>query len=135
MDVTPTGDQSIFVRAAINGVLREAVIAACLTAAMILLFLGSWRSTLVVAVSIPDSDLTARNERLRRDHQHHDPGRPGAGRRHPRRRRHRRNRKYQSHCSPKACRARDDSDGAQQIAIPAFVATPVHLYRFVPMFF
>ena len=46
-------DQSIFVRAAINGVLREGVIAACLTALMILLFLGSWRSTLVVATSIP----------------------------------------------------------------------------------
>jgi multidrug efflux pump subunit AcrB len=59
MDITLTGDQSIFVRAAINGVLREAVIAACLTAALILLFLGSWRSTLVVAISIPLSILTS----------------------------------------------------------------------------
>jgi len=50
-------DQSVFVRAAINGVLFEAVIAACLTAAMILLFLGSWRSTLIVTVSIPLSIL------------------------------------------------------------------------------
>ena len=50
-------DQSIFVRASINGVVREALIAACLTAAMILLFLGSWRSTLIVAVSIPLSIL------------------------------------------------------------------------------
>jgi len=46
-------DQSLFVRASLNGVLREAVIAACLTALMILLFLGSWRSTLIVALSIP----------------------------------------------------------------------------------
>ncbi len=50
-------DQSVFVRAAINGVLFEAIIAACLTAAMILLFLGSWRSTVIVTVSIPLSIL------------------------------------------------------------------------------
>jgi len=52
-------DQSLFVRAAIQGVLREALIAACLTAAMILIFLGSWRSTLIIAVSIPLSILTS----------------------------------------------------------------------------
>ena len=46
-------DQSLFVKAALNGVLREALLAACLTAAMILIFLGSWRSTLIVALSIP----------------------------------------------------------------------------------
>src|SRR5262249_14663116 len=46
-------DQSIFVSASVQGVIKEAVIAACLTALMILLFLGSWRSTLVVATSIP----------------------------------------------------------------------------------
>jgi multidrug efflux pump subunit AcrB len=51
--LTPIADQSIFVRAAISGVVREAIIAACLTAAMILIFLGSWRSTLIIAVSIP----------------------------------------------------------------------------------
>jgi multidrug efflux pump subunit AcrB len=50
-------DQSIFVRGAINGVIREAMIAACLTAVMILIFLGSWRSTLIIAVSIPLSIL------------------------------------------------------------------------------
>lgn len=55
--ITPIGDQSIFVRASINGVLREALIAACLTAIMILIFLGSWRSTLIIAVSIPLSIL------------------------------------------------------------------------------
>ncbi|MGC1685663.1 MAG: efflux RND transporter permease subunit [Candidatus Acidiferrales bacterium] len=54
-----TIDQSLFVRAAVNGVVKEAIIAACLTAIMILIFLGSWRSTLVVAVSIPLSILTS----------------------------------------------------------------------------
>ena len=50
-------DQSIFVRGAIDGVVREAIIAACLTAIMILVFLGSWRSTVIIAVSIPLSIL------------------------------------------------------------------------------
>ncbi|MFZ0037784.1 MAG: efflux RND transporter permease subunit [Candidatus Acidiferrales bacterium] len=54
-----TIDQSVFVRAAVDGVVREAIIAACLTAIMILIFLGSWRSTLVVAISIPLSILTS----------------------------------------------------------------------------
>jgi multidrug efflux pump subunit AcrB len=53
LKIQPIADQSIFVRAAITGVVREAILAACLTAAMILLFLGSWRSTLIIAVSIP----------------------------------------------------------------------------------
>jgi len=57
--ITPIGDQSIFVRASISGVVREAVIAATLTGLMILLFLGSWRSTLIIAVSIPLSILTS----------------------------------------------------------------------------
>ncbi len=57
LEISELFDQSIFVRASINGVLREGVIAACLTALMILLFLGSWRSTLVVATSIPLSIL------------------------------------------------------------------------------
>ena len=52
-------DQSLFVRASINGVLREAAIAAALTGLMILLFLGSWRSTLIVCISIPLSILTS----------------------------------------------------------------------------
>jgi multidrug efflux pump subunit AcrB len=52
-------DQSLFVTAAIQGVIREALIAALLTAAMILLFLGSWRSTVIIAVSIPLSILTS----------------------------------------------------------------------------
>ncbi len=52
-------DQSIFVTAAVQGVVKEALIAACLTAVMILLFLGSWRSTLIIAVSIPLSILVS----------------------------------------------------------------------------
>src|SRR5246500_2591543 len=52
-------DQSVFVRAAIQGVLREALIAACLTAIMILLFLGNWKSTLIIAISIPLSILVS----------------------------------------------------------------------------
>jgi multidrug efflux pump subunit AcrB len=52
-------DQSVFVQAAVEGVLKEGAIAAGLTALMILLFLGSWRSTLIVAISIPLSILTS----------------------------------------------------------------------------
>jgi len=55
--ISALSDQSIFVRGAINGVVREGIIAACLTAIMILVFLGSWRSTLIIAVSIPLSIL------------------------------------------------------------------------------
>jgi multidrug efflux pump subunit AcrB len=57
--MTALADQSIFVRSAVSGVIREAVIAAALTGLMILLFLGSWRSTLIIAVSIPLSILTS----------------------------------------------------------------------------
>jgi multidrug efflux pump subunit AcrB len=57
--VEPLADQSRFVRSAVNTVLVEGAIAACLTAAMILLFLGSWRSTLIVATSIPLSVMTS----------------------------------------------------------------------------
>ncbi|HKW33151.1 MAG TPA: efflux RND transporter permease subunit [Candidatus Acidoferrum sp.] len=52
-------DQSLYVRASIQGVLREALIAACLTAIMILLFLGNWKSTLIIAISIPLSILVS----------------------------------------------------------------------------
>ena len=57
LQISPFSDQSIFVRGAIDGVVREAIIAACLTAIMILVFLGSWRSTIIIAVSIPLSIL------------------------------------------------------------------------------
>jgi multidrug efflux pump subunit AcrB len=57
--IAVTGDQSVFVRGAIKGVITEAVIAAGLTALMVLLFLGSWRSTLIITVSIPLSILSS----------------------------------------------------------------------------
>jgi CzcA family heavy metal efflux pump len=57
MNIDLLSDQSIFVRAAVNGVIREGIIAAALTGLMILLFLGSWRSTLIITISIPLSVL------------------------------------------------------------------------------
>src|SRR5215471_2685064 len=59
LKMQPLADQSIFVLGAINGVVREALIAACLTAFMILIFLGNWRSTLIIAISIPLANLTS----------------------------------------------------------------------------
>ncbi|HWO36711.1 MAG TPA: efflux RND transporter permease subunit, partial [Candidatus Acidoferrum sp.] len=59
LKITPLADQSIFVRGAISGVVRETLIAACLTAFMILTFLGSWRSTVIIPTSIPLAILTS----------------------------------------------------------------------------
>ncbi|PTU32523.1 efflux RND transporter permease subunit [Stenotrophobium rhamnosiphilum] len=59
LKIDAIGDQSIFVRASVNGVIHEGIIAAALTALMILLFLGSWRSTLIITVSIPLSVLAS----------------------------------------------------------------------------
>ena len=59
LQISPLADQSIFVRSAISGVVRETLIAACLTAFMILTFLGSWRSTVIIATSIPLAILTS----------------------------------------------------------------------------
>ncbi len=135
--ITQLFDQSIFVRASINGVLKEGVIAACLTALMILLFLGSWRSTLVVTTSIPLSilcsvilmgalgqtlnimtlgglalavgilvdDATVEIENI---HRNLAMGKP---------------------------MVRAILDGAQQIAVPAFVSTLCICIVFVPIFF
>ncbi len=137
LQITQLFDQSLFVRASINGVLREGVIAACLTALMILLFLGSWRSTLVVATSIPLSilcsiillsvlgqtlnimtlgglalavgilvdDATVEIENI---HRNLALGKP---------------------------MVRAILDGAQQIAVPAFVSTLCICIVFVPIFF
>ena len=55
----PLADQSVFVKASLNGVGREGIIAASLTSIMILVFLGSWRSTLIICISIPLSILTS----------------------------------------------------------------------------
>jgi len=57
--IVPLNDQSLFVRAAVSGVVREGIIAASLTSLMILLFLGSWRSTVIIAISIPLAILSA----------------------------------------------------------------------------
>jgi multidrug efflux pump subunit AcrB len=57
--IIPLNDQSVFVKGAINGVIKEGVIAAALTSVMILLFLGSWRSTVIIAISIPLAVLSA----------------------------------------------------------------------------
>ena len=59
LTVTPLGDQSIFVKGAVNGVLKEGAIAAVLTSLMILLFLGSWRSTMAIILSIPLAILSS----------------------------------------------------------------------------
>ena len=59
LNVTLLSDQSVFVKAAVSGVMREGVIAAALTSLMILLFLGSWRSTVIIAASIPLAILAA----------------------------------------------------------------------------
>ena len=59
LKMTPIGDQSVFVKGSVEGVIREAIIAAVLTGMMILLFLGSWRSTVIIAVSIPLSILSS----------------------------------------------------------------------------
>jgi multidrug efflux pump subunit AcrB len=59
LDIKPLADQSIFVKGAIKGVVTEASIAACLTGVMILIFLGSWRSTTIIIVSIPLAILTS----------------------------------------------------------------------------
>jgi len=130
-------DQSIFVRAAVNGVVLEGLIAAALTAVMILLFLGSWRSTFIIALSIPLSvlsslallsalgetinlmtlgglalavgilvdDATVTIENI---HCHMALGKPNI---------------------------QAILDGAQEIALPAFVSTLCICIAFVPMFF
>ncbi|SIT45486.1 Acriflavin resistance protein [Paraburkholderia ribeironis] len=59
LNITALFDQSVFVKAAVQGVVREALVAAALTAAMILLFLGNWRSTCIIAISIPLSILSS----------------------------------------------------------------------------
>ncbi|HEV3221059.1 MAG TPA: efflux RND transporter permease subunit [Candidatus Acidoferrales bacterium] len=135
--IAPMFDQSIFVRAAVQGVIREALIAACLTALMILLFLGNWRSTVIIAISIPLSilvsicvlsalgetinimtlgglalavgilvdDATVEIENINRN------------------------------LAQGKETVRAILDGAQQIAVPAFVSTLCICIVFVPMFF
>jgi multidrug efflux pump subunit AcrB len=137
LDLHAEFDQSVFVRSALYGVMKEAAIAAALTAAMILLFLGTWRNTLVVALSIPLSifcsviclyalhqtinamtlgglalavgilvdDATVEIENIDRNLHMHKP------------------------------LVKAILDGAQQIAVPAFVSTLCICIVFVPIFF
>ena len=121
-----------------TSVIREAIIAAALTGLMILLFLGSWRSTLIIAISIPLSILTSIIvlSFLGRDDQHHDAGRPGAGGRHPGRRRDGRPSRTSSAIWRRATSLRTAIlDGAAQIAVPALVSTLCICIVFLPMFF
>ncbi|MBN2505201.1 MAG: efflux RND transporter permease subunit [Verrucomicrobia bacterium] len=137
LDIKEFADQSLFVRAAVDGVVKEGVIAASLTALMILLFLGTWRGTFVIAMSIPLSvlasmaalsalgetinlmtlgglalsvgilvdDATVEIENV---HRHMAMGKPTV---------------------------QAILDGAQEIALPAFVSTLCICIVFVPMFF
>ncbi len=116
LSIALLGDQSLFVEGAISGVAFEAVIAAVLTSLMILLFLGSWRSTVIIAISIPLAILgsIAAAGGVRRDAQHHDPGRPGAGGRHPGRRRDGDDREHQ--LASRAGQGRRDRDHGRRAA-------------------
>ena len=137
LKITPLADQSVFVRGANDGVVRESVIAAALTGLMILLFLGSWRSTIIIAISIPLSILTSVIvlSFLARDHQHHDAGRAGVGRRHPGGRRNGDDREHGA-VSRRGAALRDAIlEGAAQIAVPALVSTLCICIVFLPMFF
>ena len=89
-------DQSVFVRAAIENVVREAVISSILVSLMILLFLGSWRSTVIVVGVDPAVDLRRHRRPVpdRADDQPDDAGRPGAGHRPAGRQRHRHDREH-----------------------------------------
>ena len=137
LDVREFADQSLFVRAAVSDVVKEGIIAAALTAMMILLFLGSWRSTVIIALSIPLSVLTSiailsalgetinlmtlgglalavgilvddATVAIENIHRHMASGKP---------------------LEPAIL------DGAQEIALPAFVSTLCICIVFVPMFF
>ena len=125
------GDQSMFVSGAVSGVIREGVIAAALTSLMILIFLGSWRSTVIIATSIPLSVLgsIATLCGARRDAQHHDARRPCARRRHPRRRRDGDDREHQL-ASRAGQGGRDRDHGRRRADRDAgFRLAAVHLHR------
>jgi multidrug efflux pump subunit AcrB len=124
------------VRAAVYGVVREASIAALLTALMILLFLGSWRSTLIVCISIPLSILTSLTVLglAGADDQRDDAGRSGSRRRNSGGRCDGGDRKRPSQHGIKGkTLVRAILDGAQEIAVPAFVSTLCICIVFVPV--
>ena len=131
-------DQSLFVRAAVEGVVKEAGIAAGLTALMILLFLGSWRSTLIVVISIPLSILVSIIclALPRPDPQPDDAGRACLSRSaSSSTTRRSRSRTSTATWRMKKPLVRAILDGAQQIAVPAFVATLCICIVFVPVVF
>jgi len=126
------------VRSAISGVVREAVIAAVLTGVMILLFIGSWRSSLIIAISIPfvDPEFDSGAQFSTRDNQHNDPGRVGVSSWDSGDDAHGYDRKHQPY--PRR-RSRNEIrqailDGAQQIAVPALVSTVCICIVFMPLF-
>jgi multidrug efflux pump subunit AcrB len=127
----PLNDQSIFVRGAVTGVIREAVIAAALTGLMILLFLGSWRSypDHRHLDSALDPVIGHRAGFPRRNHQHHDSGRTGAGGGRISRRRHGYHRKHRTlpRRGARSARSHPQRSRADRRSRAGFHA--VHLYR------
>ena len=128
-------DQSVFVRSSINGVVREGVIAACLTGLMILMFLRSWRSTVIVATSIPLSILAsvARADLRRTRDEHHDAWRPCAGGWVRWMMRRSRSRTTTVTLSWARRLRQAILDAAAEVATPAFVATLSICIVFVPI--
>jgi multidrug efflux pump subunit AcrB len=120
-----------------QGVAVEGVIAALLTSVMILLFLGSWRSTVIIARLDPAVGARRDHHAVgdRRDAQHHDARRAGARGRHPGRRRHRDDREHQLPSGAGQAGRAAILDGANQIVTPAFVSLLCICIVFVPMFF
>ena len=121
-----------------TGVIREAIIAACLTAADDPALPGELAQHADHRGLDPavDPDLGHRAELPGRDHQHHDPGRPRARGRHPGRRRHRDHREHRAlPRGGQAARARPSWTARQQIAVPALVSTLCICIVFLPMFF
>ena len=130
-------DQSLFVRGAIKGVLREAVVSSLLVSLMILAFLGSWRSAWSSSAPRSRSRSSPRSSgssSTGQTHQHHDARRAGAGHRHAGRRRHRRGREHPPQPRRWASRSRWRSSTARsQIAVPAIVATLAICIVFFPV--
>ncbi len=130
-------DQSIFVKAALNSVMMGGLMAAGLTALMILLFLGNWRLTLIILASIPLSIVTAILVMYcgRADAEHHDAGRLRAGGRHPGRQRHGGDREHRAPCPRPASRSpRRSSTGRGEVGVPTLLATLCICIVFVPVF-
>ena len=136
MSIKPIFDQSIFVKAALNSVLMGGLMAAGLTALMILLFLGNWRLTLIILASIPLSIVAARAGDVRHapDAQHDDAGRIRAGGRHSRRQCHGRHRKHRTEPGHGAIARTGNRRRCGEIATPTLVSTFAICIVFVPVF-